>query len=301
VRRENALQHDGSVTIAGPTGHGTDIRRAGEDVPRGEVIIAPRTTIRPYHLALLHAAGVTEIVARRCARVTVLSTGSELRVAGTPLGPGAVYDANRPMLASLFSHDATVSDAGIVADDRDVLAEHLARASRTSDVILSSGGTAGSEVDLVAAAIEAAGGIARSHRLALKPGRPIVVGRLGQTTVIGLPGNPLAAFVAAQLVAWPLISAISGGHRPKLRGLPALLSRDAAHVPGRTEYLPARLLDTTGEDDPVVEIEAGRGGGAAIGRFGRAGGLAELRGRDGFTAAGTRVRFFPDGNLMGSR
>jgi molybdopterin molybdotransferase len=236
---------------------------------------------------------VAAIASPRPIRVTVISTGNELRPAGAALAPGMVHDVNGPMLMGLFAHPQTqLSNGGLCLDDVDALAQSLGEAARESDLIVCSGGTAGSETDIVPAAVRRAGGSAAGARLALKPGRPIVSGTIGNAVFLGIPGNPFAAFVSAQLFAWPVILALAGARAGVRHGTTASLARGLLRTPGRTEFRPARIVPGPSGELLVHAEEA-----SGLGALARADGLVELDGAAASIPAGSRVRFYPSCDL----
>src|SRR5262249_9578775 len=151
--------------------------------------------LRAQEIGLAASLGLAEVPAYRRLRIAVLSTGDELRDPGAPLAPGAIYDANRYVIAALLHGlGCAVEDLGILPDHPSAIREALVRAAATNDLVVSSGGMSTGEEDHVKAAIEALG---RLHfwRLAIKPGRPVALGQIGRVPFMGLPGNPVAVMV----------------------------------------------------------------------------------------------------------
>ena len=187
---------------------GSNIRRRGEDVEAGDILAKWGERLGPAQIALLGAQGRCGVAVRRRPRVLVLSTGSELRGPGERLGASAIYDANRPLLMALAAQaGAEVIDGGIVGDDPASLAAAFAAAAERADLIVTSGGASVGGEDHSASAFASLGGAFRVLRIAMKPGKPAVVGRLGSAAYLGLPGNPGAALVSWLILAarcWPL-------------------------------------------------------------------------------------------------
>jgi molybdopterin molybdotransferase len=193
------------------------------------------------------------------------------------------------LLALLAKPNVLVSDGGCFPDDPFALAGALKRASRTADLVLMSGGTADGDEDHSIRAILLAGGKARHLHVALKPGKPSIIGRLGDTVVIGLPGNPIAALVNCLLLGQSAIEALFGRNSERPKGLPAVSIKPYRHARGRTEFSPARIVNRSSER---VEIEIlGRGGSARFAPLLSAEGLAEIASSTGELAAGGAVRF----------
>ncbi|MFT8244196.1 gephyrin-like molybdotransferase Glp [Roseomonas sp. BN140053] len=264
-----------AVRFTLPLRPGQNIRRAGEDAPAGAPILLAGTLLDARHIALAAAAGLAALPLRRRPRIGLLSTGNELLPPGEPLRPGTIHDSNRPMLAAVLAAPwAELHDLGILPDDRAAIAERL-RAQAGLDLIVSSGAVSGSEADQLAAALRDAGGEATPLRVAQKPGKPLLHGRLGATRVLGLPGNPVAAFLGAILFARPLVRRLAGLPAARPRGIPARLRRPASRGPVRVEFAPARLLEDDAEGRPVLEL-LGPASSARLVPLAAADGLAEL-------------------------
>ena len=189
---------------------GANIRPRGEDVARGAVALPAGRRLRPQDLALAAALGVEAVVVTRPPRVALFSTGDEIVERGDSPGAAQRFDSNRVMLAALLVRaGAEVSDLGILPDDRGAIAGSLAAAEVGHDLILTSGGVSVGEEDHVKAAVAARGTLAL-WRLAIKPGRPIAFGRVGAVPFVGLPGNPVAAFVTFARVLRPMLALLAG-------------------------------------------------------------------------------------------
>jgi molybdopterin molybdotransferase len=293
VMEERCAANGRSVTIVAPLPAGANIRRRGEDVRAGETIVEAGTLLDARHVAILTAAGVAEVVVWRRARVAVLSNGNELVGDGSEPGPFQIPDVNRPMmLALLESASVQTFDFGCHLDDPNVLARVFGRAAEEADVIICSGGVAGSEADHVARAVVAAGGRMRRFRLALKPGKPIQAGTIDGRPVLGLPGNPVAAMVTFLLFARPLVNGVAGLAARRPRGQPAVLAEPLIHAPGRTEFVPVRVTDLDRDGRPIV-LKLGRSGSANLRPLVLADGLAEIDAWPVDTPTAGSVRFHP--------
>ena len=270
---------------------GANIRRQGEDALRGAVVVGQGTRIDARHLAILAASGFSALRARRRVRVGLLSIGDELRVAPERLGPGQIHDVNGPMLKALLQEPAVeIVDLGLQRDDRPRLAGLLREAAGEVDVLVSSGGVSGSDADHVAAAIADAGGTAATYALALKPGKPLLAGRIGATPMIGLPGNPVATLVNFMLFVRPLVRLRAGATASRPRGHQALAAQPIAHRAGRTEFAPARIASWM--KDGQAEVGVVRPSGAArLHPLVSADGLVEIGLERGDIAAGEVVGF----------
>jgi molybdopterin molybdotransferase len=293
VLEERCFPVPEAVVIGVPVPTGANIRKRGEDVAAGSVIVEAGTRLDARHIAILAAAGLPEVLVSRRVRVAIVSTGDELRAQGDILEPGAIYDSNRAMLGALMASPAIdIVDAVHVPDGLRVLASRLYELATSVDIVVATGGAAGSDTDHTARAILAAGGEARSLRVALRPGKPMVVGRIGTTYVIGLPGNPVAALVNVLLFARPLLSALAGARPEPPRGQPATTVAPIVHAEGRTEFAPARVVGFGTDGRPSIE-KIGKGGSARLRPLVLADGLAEVPSSVGSLAAGDPLVFHP--------
>ncbi|MCB1336994.1 MAG: bifunctional molybdopterin-guanine dinucleotide biosynthesis adaptor protein MobB/molybdopterin molybdotransferase MoeA [Maritimibacter sp.] len=243
VMQERVTRETGAITFDAGIAPGANTRRAGEDIAAGAVALAAGTRIGPAEIGLAAAVGAAELPVRARLRVGVVSTGDELAAPGTSADPARTYDANRPMLMGLvagWGHEAV--DLGAVADDRAALRDLFEGAARRVDVVLSSGGASAGEEDHVSALLSEEGHLAQ-WRVALKPGKPLVLAQWGRMPVFGLPGNPVSAFAAALLFARPALSVLAGGAWLARRGFDVPAAFSFSKSGGRREFLRARLAD----------------------------------------------------------
>lgn len=216
VQEEIARDGDTArLTGEGPPRPGAHIRAAGQDFATGTPLLAAGQLLTPPRLGLAAAAGHDALPVLRRPRVTLIATGDELVPAGATPGPDQIVSSNPPMLRALLeAAGAEVFDPGIVPDDRDALAAALTASD--ADLILTIGGASVGDHDLVVPVLRALGADIDFWKIALRPGKPLLAGRLGDARVIGLPGNPVSAFVCALLFAVPLVERL-GGRPPTLR------------------------------------------------------------------------------------
>jgi molybdopterin molybdotransferase len=251
---------------------GQNVRRAGEDLAAGAVALAAGTRLTPAALGLAAALDLTTLSVRRRPRVTLITTGDELRPPGSAARPGSIPDANGVMLAALIAeHGGVVTRAGC-ADDPGAVAAAI-RAALATDLVITVGGVSVGAHDHVRAALGASVVFAG---VAMKPGKPVAFAIVGDTPVLALPGNPGAAFVTFQLFAVPLLTGAS------LRTLPARLAQ-ARGSRGRTEFARGRLVPRG--DELWVELETNQAPGALT-SLATCDCLVQL---DGETPAGTLV------------
>lgn len=204
---------------------GDNVRRRGRDVRQGSVLLNAGERLEAAALGHLAGQGVTHVSVRQRPRVALLSTGDEIIDPGTPLKPGQLYNSNRPMLKRLLENfGAEVVSTVSVPDDYDRTVELLTAAAAEADLVVSTGGVSVGEEDHVKAALEAIGQL-DMWKLAIRPGKPLALGRLprsdgGQARFVGLPGNPVSGFVGAWLFLRPLLGAML--NCPALGALPSL-------------------------------------------------------------------------------
>lgn len=240
------MQEDVEVSPAGvrlPSGlkSGANTRPQGEDIAAGASALPAGLRLRPQDLALAAALGVTELVVRRRVRVGLFSTGSELVAPGGVLGAAQQYDSNRVLLAALARRaGAEVSDLGILPDNPGAIRAALAAAGAGHDLVLTSGGVSAGEEDWVRDAVQAVGSLA-FWRLAIKPGRPVAMGQVGGAAFMGLPGNPVAAFVTFTMIARPLLAALAGEEWAPSPGHPVVAGFGYRKKTGRREYVRVRV------------------------------------------------------------
>ena len=275
------------IAFAGPVKPGSNTRKAGEDVVAGALALARGRVLTPADLALLSALGVGAVEVHRRLRVGVLSTGDELAEAGTQAGPDRTYDANRPMLLAIAARWGYAPvDLGHVGDDRAALRARLDGAAAAADVIVTSGGASAGDEDHVSALLRSEGTL-HSWRIALKPGRPLALGMWGGVPILGLPGNPVAAFVCTLLFARPAFARLAGAGWAAAVGFTVPAGFSKRKKPGRREYLRARLTD-----DGAAEVFASEGSGRISG-LSWADGLVELDDGAAQIAPGDPVRYLP--------
>lgn len=250
VMQERCERSGDIVTINDPhLAPGQNIRRAGEDITSGTVILNAGTRLAPQHLGLAASVGCATLPVFRRLRVALLITGDELVSPGAPLSRGKIYDSNRYVLTGLLSGwGFDVIDPGHVPDNFDAVCNALRDAAANADVIITSGGVSVGEEDHVRNAIEAIGTL-QLWRIAIKPGKPLAFGRIGNTPVIGLPGNPVSVFVTGCLYARPYLLRCQGvtDVLPRFLRVRAAFKRDRREP--RREYLRARL---TGNSDTIA-------------------------------------------------
>jgi molybdopterin molybdotransferase len=216
------------------------VRKTGSDFTRGQILIPAGCRLTPSQIALAVMGGHAKLPVRRRVRVALISTGNELVHPGTDAGPDRLPASNAPMLASLLSAlPCDVTDMGIVPDDLASLSK-LYQKHADYDVMVSTGGASVGDHDLVRPALIAAGATLDFWKVAMRPGKPLMGGTLNDAIVLGLPGNPVSAFVTATLFLKPLIAHLSGAADPRPQSIIARLGAALPAVGVRTDYVRAR-------------------------------------------------------------
>lgn len=241
VPQEHTQALDGQVRVTHPISPGQHIRLKGEDIAEGAAVLTPGQRLAPQHLALAASVGVGALDVFRRIHVGVLFTGDELTEPGKPLAPGAIYNSNRYAIVSLLHRmGCVVADYGIVRDSAQATREALSRAAAENDVIITCGGVSVGEEDHVKAAVQALGQL-DLWQIAMKPGKPLAYGRVGNADFIGLPGNPVSAFVTFILLARPFLQKRMGMTVPGLTSLAATAGFDWLRPDRRREFLRVRF------------------------------------------------------------
>ena len=245
VMIQEEVTADGSairLTGEGPATPGRNTRRRGLDFMQGDRLITRGARLTPARIAVAATGSFDVIPVHRRVRVAICATGDELVQPGSGTDPAALPESNRAMLAALLADlPVDLTDLGILADDLDTLRDAFAGVD--ADLLVTTGGASVGDHDLVRPALEAAGGTIDFWRIALRPGKPMMAGRRGAMHVLGLPGNPVSAFVTAILFVKPLIAHLSGATDPLPRPTLAILGEDLPANGPRTDYLRAELRD----------------------------------------------------------
>lgn len=267
---------------------GANRRKAGEDQPEGALIATPGLTLRPQELAAIASSGAGHLQVYEPLTVGLFSSGDEIKRPGAPFAPGMVYDSNHALLNGLLaSQGIEARDLGILNDSVHDVTSRLSAAANDHDVILTTGGASRGEEDHLVAALDCLG---KRHlwQLAIKPGRPMMFGQIGDTVVLSLPGNPVAVFVCFVLFVIPCLQLLSGGRfkAPTRFPLPAAFSIDRKK-PDRREFLRG-VLQQDGE------------GGLSVAKFPRDGSglITGLTASDGLIELAEPVTSVDRGDLV---
>jgi len=252
VAVEGARHDAASATFLQPARPGENVRPAGAEQPQGALLLRRGTPVAPHHIGLLAANGIGRVEVVERPRVAVFSTGDELVARGRR--HGQIFDSNRPALLALAeAHGADVADLGVIRDDPAALGAAIAAAAGRFHLLLTSGAVSMGERDFLRAALTAAGGQIAAWRVAVKPGKPMMFGRVGQAAITGAPGNPLSAYVCFQLFVAAQIARLAGRRPAPFAARRAVAGFAWNGKAARTEIFPARVTGHDAAGLPVVE------------------------------------------------
>ncbi|MBT3627965.1 MAG: molybdopterin molybdotransferase MoeA [Rhodospirillaceae bacterium] len=296
LMQEDCREENGVVTIPPGIKRGANRRFAGEDIKRGATILSAGRRLKPQDIGLAASVGRTTLKVYKPLRVAVFSSGDEVFEPGETLPPGGIYDANRLMIIALLEAlGCDVNDLGILPDRLDAVEGALDTASKTHDVLITSGGVSTGEEDHIKTAVETLGHL-NFWRLAIRPGRPIALGQVGHVPFVGLPGNPVAVMVTFLRFARPLLLRLAGAADIEPRSFQVQADFEYKKKTGRREWLRARLHTL---DDGSVKAEKYRHDGAGIlSSAVFADGLIELGEDVSAVTPGMTVDFLPFNELM---
>jgi len=240
--QERTRREGDAVIIAHGQRPGEHVRKAGEDLRRGDVALRQGTRLMPAELGMLASLGVSEVSVRRRPRVAFFSTGDELRNVGEPLDAGQIYDSNRYTIFGMLERlGVEPIDLGIVPDERDAIEAAVRQAATLADAIVTSGGVSVGDADYVKEILERTGSV-DFWQVAIKPGRPLAFGRIGNALFFGLPGNPVSVMATFYQLVQPALAALAGYASD---GAPLLVRAVAETAfrkkPGRREFQRGRL------------------------------------------------------------
>jgi molybdopterin molybdotransferase len=210
IMQEQAEVVGETITFHGKQKAGQNVRMAGEDIQANEVVLQAGHRLTPADLGLIASLGIAEVVVKRPLRVAFFSTGDELRSIGEPLAAGQIFDSNRYTLYGMLQRlGADIIDMGVVADNRQALRDALQSASAEADVVITSGGVSVGDADYVKEMLADLGQV-NFWKIAMKPGRPLAFGTIGDSLFFGLPGNPVSVMVTFYQFVQPALRKLAG-------------------------------------------------------------------------------------------
>ncbi len=280
VMQEDTRADGGGVSFLDEAAVGENVRRCGEDVKRGMTLAEAGEEISSGRIALLAATGFATVTVARRPNVALIATGSELREPGQPLLSGQIYESNRAMLSPLIAGCGGVPKVfPIVPDTLDATSAALQSAFSASDIVVTSGGVSVGELDFVKAAFESLGGELQFWKVAMRPGKPFVFGRLGEKFLFGLPGNPVSAFVTFLLLVRPALLRWQGAMEVSLPSHAAVLGESISNPGDRRHFVRVRVA----ADGKV--ISAGKQASHALSSLAGADGLLDVTPQTTFAAS----------------
>ena len=257
------IQEDVQVTgagiiIDGATRKGDNVRQAGEDIAAGDLILTSGRRLNPADIGLIASLGIAEVCVVRRLRVAFFSTGDELRSIGETLSDGAIYDSNRYTLYGMLERmGADIIDMGVIKDDLDDLEEAFSIAAANADVLITSGGVSVGEADYIKEILAKLGKV-DFWKVAIKPGRPLAFGRVGNAVFFGLPGNPVSVMVTFYEFVQPALRKMIGEDDAGILSLKARCDSRLKKRPGRVEY--QRGILQKDQDGNLVVVKTGAQG-----------------------------------------
>ena len=298
VMQEHCERPDGTedrVLVQRPPKPGQWIRRAGEDVAKGCVVLSAGTRLGPAELGLAASIGYASLTVGPRPRVALFSTGDELVMPGSvavaDLPPGAIYNSNRYFLRALLLRlGCQVTDLGVVPDRLDATLQALQQATRAHDLVLTSGGVSVGEEDHIKPAVSQLGEL-HLWQIAIKPGKPFAYGKLGTTHFIGLPGNPVSSFVTFLLLVRPFLLRLQGASDLAVPRLPMKAGFHWDRAEARREFLRVRF-----GADGRLELFANQSSGVLTSTVWGDGLVDNPPGRS--VAPGDEVQFIPFASLL---
>ena len=261
------IQEDVQVTgsgiiIDGATRKGDNVRQAGEDIAAGDLILTRGRRLNPADIGLIASLGIAEVCVVRRLRVAFFSTGDELRSIGETLSDGAIYDSNRYTLYGMLERmGADIIDMGVIKDDRDALEEAFSIAAANADVLITSGGVSVGEADYIKEILAKLGKV-DFWKVAIKPGRPLAFGQVGNALFFGLPGNPVSVMVTFYEFVQPALRKMIGEDNAGVLSLKARCDSRLKKRSGRVEY--QRGILQKDQDGNLVVVKTGAQGSGVL-------------------------------------
>lgn len=261
VQMQEETQAQGDiVTINHPKAQGANVRLRGEELTQGTKVLKAGVRIGAAELGVLATIGISQMRVYRQLKVAFFSTGDELRPVGSELAPGQIYDSNRYSIQGLLSR-ANVEwiDLGVINDDPEAIRHAFRNAAEQADMVLTSGGVSVGEADFTKQILDEEGQIT-FWKLAIKPGKPFAMGKIGNAIFCGLPGNPVSSMVTFYKLVWPLLSKMQGLTPIAPLVVKAKLTTPVRKHPGRVEYQRG-ILSRNAQGELEVAITGSQGSG----------------------------------------
>jgi molybdopterin molybdotransferase len=236
VMQEHVRAEGEAIHFSAGTSVGQHIREVGEDIKQGGLLCGHPKKLTAADLALFASAGISELAVKRPVKIAFFSTGDELTTLGQPLASGNIYDSNRYLLSGLLTDVCySVTDLGVIADNKQMLEDSFISATKIFDVIITTGGASVGDADYVKEILDRCGDV-NFWKIAIKPGKPLAFGKIGSCYFFGLPGNPVAVIVTFQFIVAPALKQFSGVPDLKRLQITATCTTNLKKSHGRQEY-----------------------------------------------------------------
>ena len=297
VQMQEEAEVDGEIVhIRHPKAQGANVRCRGEELTQGTKVLNAGIQIGAAELGVLATIGASQVRVYRQLKVAFFSTGDELRPVGSELAPGQIYDSNRYSIQGLLKR-ASVEwlDLGVIADDPEAIRQAFRHAASQADMVLTSGGVSVGEADFTKQVLDEEGQIT-FWKLAIKPGKPFAMGKIGKAVFCGLPGNPVSSMVTFYKLVWPILQKMQGLTPVAPLMLNATLSTPIRKSPGRVEYQRG-ILSRNAQGELEVAITGSQGSGMLT-SMSLANCFVLLEQFQGDTAVGTQVTVEPFNSVL---
>ncbi|MDP4528456.1 molybdopterin molybdotransferase MoeA [Alkalimonas delamerensis] len=295
VMQEQVQQTEAGIRLLHAPKTGEHVRRAGEDIAPGQLLLAKGHRLSAVDIGLLASIGLAEIAVLRRLKVAVFSTGDELVAPGQSLPAGHLYDSNRYVLQAMLQRlGVAVLDLGLLPDKPEAIRQAILRASDEADVLITSAGVSVGEADYTRQLLSELGDIG-FWKVAMKPGKPFAFGSLGSCWFFGLPGNPVATAATMDLLVQPVLRRLAGEKRPQPESLQAIATEPLKKSPGRADFQRGYYQQQNGQ----LQVQAvGKQSSAVLSGAAKANCYIALEQERGQVAAGESVQILPFYQLL---